>query len=60
MPAQTAERSSSARPVSSSARVCRTTRNITIRQMPSWATWEISLATMPPMVSMPACRPDIR
>ena len=31
-----------------------------MRQMPSWATWEISFATMPPMVSMPACRPDIR
>ena len=54
------ERSSSARPVSSSARVCRTTWNMTIRHTPSWAIWEISLAVIPPMVSMPACRPDMR
>jgi hypothetical protein len=57
---RTVERSSSARPLSSSARVWRTTRNRTIRQIPSWATCEISFATMPPSVSIAACRPDMR
>ncbi len=30
-----------------------------MRHTPSWATCEISLAVIPPIVSMPAWRPDI-